>query len=180
MVIVREARPQDARGIARVHIDSWRTTYRGVVPADYLDRLSVDDRARRWRQNLAQPGDKQCVFVAEDDRGEIVGFASGGPERSGDPVYAGELYAIYLLQERQRQGIGRRLTRAVAERLSQYGMGSMLLWVLAANPSRRFYEAIGGQQLRTETIAIGGVTLDEVAYGWTDTTALVRSLADPA
>ena len=60
----------------------------------------------------------------------VVGFADGGPERGGDPVYCGELYAISILDTYQRQGIGRCLTQAVAERLLRAGFRSMLLWVL--------------------------------------------------
>src|SRR5262249_5639606 len=99
---------------------------------------------------------------------ELVGFASGGPERTEDPEYAGELSAIYLLESHQRRGIGRRLVQAVVERLAQAGLHSMIVWVLAENPSRRFYEALGGELVRQDKIEIGGVIYDKVAYGWRD------------
>ena len=50
----------------------------------------------------------------------------------------------------------------------QAGMPSMLIWVLAKNPSRAFYEALGGQRVYEKQIVIGGETLVEVAYGWRD------------
>ncbi len=87
----------------------------------------------------------------------------GGPERSGDPVYTGELYAIYLLEGWQRRGIGRRLTIEVVRQLTQQGLTSLLVWVLAENPSRRFYEALGGRQVREKLEMTGGVQLIEVA-----------------
>jgi len=65
------------------------------------------------------------------------------------------------------------LAQTVAERLARAGLHSMLVWVLADNPARHFYEALGGQQVRGQQITIGGVTLDEIAYGWTDTGRLV-------
>jgi GNAT superfamily N-acetyltransferase len=110
--------------------------------------------------------------VAEDESGEIVGFASGGPERSGDAAYGGELYAIYILLPYQQRGIGRRLSFAVVERLARAGIRSMLIWVLADNPARRFYEALGGREVDRKQVEIGGAVLDEVAYGWSDTGVL--------
>ena len=98
--------------------------------------------------------------------GEIVGFVHGGPERTGNPLYTGELYAIYLLAGYQRHGVGRQLTRAVANGLLQHGLSSLLVWVLANNPSRAFYEALGGQYVAEQEITIGTVRLREVAYGW--------------
>ena len=171
---VREARCADAAGVARVHVESWRTTYRGIVPDDFLAGLSVEQRERHWARVLCGAGGGEFVYVAEED-GQIVGFASGGPERSGDPIHKGELYAIYVLNTHQRRGLGRSLTRAVAERLARGGMRSMLVWVLAANPWRRFYEALGGRQVYVKPVEIGGITLDEVAYGWTDVTRLVEA-----
>ena len=96
-MLIREASPSDAAAIARVHVDSWRTTYAGIVPADYLANLSYTRREQFWRDILSTPTPSGCVYVAAQDTGEIVGFASGGPERSGNAIYRGELYAIYLL-----------------------------------------------------------------------------------
>lgn len=171
---IREAQVADARAIAEIHVAVWQTTYRGIVPGDYLAALSVDDRERRWAAILDDTSGRYCAFVAEDDGngGRIVGFADGGPRREGDPAYAGELYAIYILDDHQGQGIGRRLASAVAERLHMLGMPSMLIWALAANPACRFYEALGGLLVERKPIEIGGATLEEVAYGWPDTRPL--------
>lgn len=173
-MIIREATVNDAGGIARVHVDTWRTTYRGIVPDDYLGGLSYAQRQATWERGLGQQERGQCVYVAEDGSGQILGFANGGPERSGDPVYDGELYAIYILQPWQGHGIGRQLAMRVVQWLIDHGYVSMLVWVLARNPSRRFYEVLGGEYVRTQTIEIGGVQLDEVAYGWRDLRAAIR------
>lgn len=167
--MIREASASDAPGIARVHIDSWRATYRGVVPQTYLDSLDYDERAATWERVLSQFAATNAVHVAEDPRNGIVGFASGGPERSGDPAFRGELYAIYVLPEFQRKGLGARLTLAVVDHLARTGLNSMLVWVLADNHSaRKFYERLGGRRVRTQSIEVGGVSLEEVAYGWQD------------
>jgi GNAT superfamily N-acetyltransferase len=169
MFKIREACSADAPAIARVHVDSWRTTYRGIVPDDYLAKLSCERRTSICMQILSDPNCREFHFVAEGECGQIVGIASGGPERTGDPDYVGELYGIYLLVEHQRKGIGRQLVRAVVDRLAQAGLRSMLVWVLTDNASRGFYEALGGQLLRYGQIEIGGVVFEKVAYGWRDT-----------
>src|SRR5437868_8464923 len=146
-VHIRTANVHDAVAIARVHVESWRTTYAGIVPDDFLACLSYTQREQLWRQILTDSDTPGVVYVAEDDRGQVVGFGSGGPERSGNLVYTGELYAIYLLAPYQGQGIGRQLMRTLVHRLVQDGRTALLLWVLAANPARQFYDRLGGRPL---------------------------------
>jgi L-amino acid N-acyltransferase YncA len=172
---IREATIADVAAIARVHVESWRTTYKGLLPDDYLANLTYERREPLWREVLSKPAGHRLVYVAEGKAGNVVGFASGGPERSGDPVYAGEVYAIYLLEGWQRQGIGRQLTVTLVKRLIQQGFTSLLIWVMADNPSRRFYEALGGRQVRDRREMTGGVEVKDVAYGWLD----ARVLIDP-
>jgi len=161
---IRQASEADTTEIAHVQVDSWRTTYTGIVPEVHLVNLSYEQREAMWRINLADP--ERWVYVAENDEGKIVGFSSGGPERSGHLIYKGELYAIYLLADYQRKGIGTELARANARKLSQNHFNTMLVWVLAKNPFRRFYEALGGKELNQKEIVIGDTPLIEVAYGW--------------
>ncbi len=164
---IREATPEDAAGIARVHVESWRTTYPGIMPQEHLDALSVADREKSWREILTGSGPLRSLdYVAETDGGEIVGFVSGGAERAGDPDFGGEVYGLYLLQSQQGEGLGRRLVQTVARRLSQEGYRTLLIWVNARNPARGFYEALGGVHARTGQREIRGVTYDDAGYGW--------------
>lgn len=176
---IREATIADARGIAEVQVASWQTTYRGIMPESYLAGLSVEGRERSWARQIGEPEFATVVHVAEDGSSaapsRIVGFAAGGPRREGSPDYAGELYAIYLLADAQGHGLGRQLMHAVAERLVREGMTSMLVWVLEANPSRRFYEALGGVLLPEHlSFVAAGTPLVEVSYGWRDITRLTH------
>ena len=170
---IREAEPSDAKSIAKVHIQTWQTSYAGIVPNEYLSSLSYPAREAWWKQVLEANSPALCNFVAEDAEGGIVGFAHGGPERDGNRTYLGELYAIYVLQPFQRRGFGHSLFSAVTERMILDGFPSMLLWVLQDNrPACRFYEALGGKKVGEKTIEIGGANLIEVAYGWKDIAAL--------
>lgn len=177
-MIIRSAAPPDAEALARVHGETWRTAYRGIVPDAHLDRLasSYDKRVARWREGLTNPIPGTFVLVAEQE-GRVVAFATGGAERDGHPVYKGELWAVYVLAEFQRRGIGRRLTHAVATELQRRGFASMLVWVLRDNPSRAFYERLGGMPAGEKEIEIGGKKLVEVAYGWEDIGRLIGNTA---
>jgi ribosomal protein S18 acetylase RimI-like enzyme len=174
MITIRSARSEDAPGIAKVHVDSWRTTYAGIVPDAFLENLSYQRRTNLWDDILRDPDRRQFVYVSENEAREIVGFVAGGPDREHNPPYQAELYTIYILQEYQGQGIGRRLVRVCAEQLLRAGMTSMLLWVIAQNPARHFYEALGGRYVKSAPYEVGGATLEEVAYGWDDISVLVQ------
>ena len=172
-MLIRKALVYDAQAIAKVHIDSWRTAYASILSSEFLASLSYEQRQKMWNSILSSPNGQSFVYVAETPDHQVVGLASAGPRREEDPVYQGEIYALYLLHSYQRQGIGRELFKAAVTELNRRGMPSLLIWVLAANPARAFYEGLGGTYMREKEIEIGGQRLVEVAYGWKDTRFLI-------
>lgn len=169
MISIRAATEHDAGAIAHVHVQSWRTTYAGIVPEEYLATLNEAERELAWRDRLARD---IRVYIADLD-GQIVGFISGGVIREPVQTYDAELYAIYLLGQAQRQGIGTALLKELAKSLLGEGFTGMIVWVLEKNPSRHFYVRSSAQIVTTKDIQIGGVTLSEVSYGWPDLQAIV-------
>ena len=164
MVLVRAAKEQDASAIAHVHVQSWLTTYAGIVPDDYLASLNEAERVLLWRDWLTR--DIQ-VYVAEMD-GKVVGFIGGGKIREPLPGYDAELFAIYLLKRAQGCGLGTALLRKLAESLGAKGFKGMTVWVLERNPASNFYEKSGAKLVDSKEIEIGGVLLQEVAFAWPD------------
>ncbi len=160
---VRPARSLDAPALARVQVDSWRESYRGIIPQAYLDGLSYSAHERQWRRTLGARG---WGFLAVW-QGQIVGLASGGRCRSLKG-FSGELYVLYLLRGYQGRGIGRALFDAVHHELARRGHADTMVWVLADNPARGFYERLGGELAGEASCVIGGARLREVAYGWRD------------
>ncbi|HXA52139.1 MAG TPA: GNAT family N-acetyltransferase [Candidatus Acidoferrum sp.] len=165
---IRRAVLEDGPAIARVHVESWRTTYKGIFPESVLDQLSVPARTRFWNETLAKPPDRFVTLVACDEVGRLVGFVCGGAERSGELGCDGELQALYLLKGSQRQGLGTLLVRRFVHELRLVGFHSMAVWVLARNPSRRFYEVLGGKLITEQQIERSGESYVEIAYGWSD------------
>lgn len=168
---IRPAYPGDEADIARVSVTTWRATYGGIMPEAVLDGLSEDRRAESYGRLLAEDGER-CWYVAER-AGRIVGFVHAGPERSGDPDYTGEIYALYVLPPEQGQGTGRDLMRAAVRCLADRGHTSLLIWVATRNPARGFYAAMGGRPARTATLETSGadvqddpITVEETAYVW--------------
>jgi ribosomal protein S18 acetylase RimI-like enzyme len=107
--IIEKAQTGDAVGLARVHVDTWRTTYQGIVPQAHLDSLSYEKRQSSWCSAILNPKPKYHLWVAKDSDSSVIGFSDGGVNRDKSFPFEGEIYAIYLLKEFQRQGIGKRL-----------------------------------------------------------------------
>jgi GNAT superfamily N-acetyltransferase len=168
MASIRIAEMRDAAAIAHVHVQSWLSTYEGIVPKEYLASLNEVERVPLWQDWLTRD---ISVFVVEIE-GELVGFAGGGDIRESLETYDSELYTLYLLKEVQGRGLGKALLGAVAKALVQKGHTSMLVWVLEKNPAVRFYEKTGAEHLKSKQIEIGGISLSELALGWPDVTAL--------
>jgi ribosomal protein S18 acetylase RimI-like enzyme len=170
---VRRATVDDAEAIERIRVETWRATYRGLLPADLIDQLQPN--VERRRERLRSPPPSELNFVAEEDP-YVVGFAVAGPERTHDPEYSGEIYAIYVLPGSHRKGHGRALVGACARELATRGMTSLLIWVLRENQvGRGFYERIGGMPVREKPLEEfpGAEEHVEIGYGWKDTRALV-------
>lgn len=173
---IREAHLGDCAGIAHVQVDSYQTAYAGILPPEYLAHFSYEEQEQDWRDLLS--ADRHALlYVAENDSGEIVGYALARAHGDQDTDYDSELAALHVRRTFQRQGIGTRLIAAVAERLKQQGCRSLMLWVLDKNPARSFYERLGGQRFGEKPWRIEELGLDtiEVAYGWPDITRLLRS-----
>ncbi|HEU5191225.1 MAG TPA: GNAT family N-acetyltransferase, partial [Methylomirabilota bacterium] len=130
-MLVRPATLDDTRGIATVHVRGWRAAYGGILPRDFLDKLSVDEREARWRRNLGET--TALTFVAEE-AGAVIGWASVGGCRDEDAIpELGELWAIYVEPGRWRSGVGRALWDWGRGRLVERGAREVVVWVLEAN-----------------------------------------------
>ena len=167
---IHRAQPADAPHIAHVQVESWRTTYAGIVPDSFLAAMDKQGRAESWEPQLADPA--MLIFVAEDNSG-IFGFIGGGPIRDAVDDYDAELYAIYLLKDHQQQGAGRALTITLAASLRAQGFKSMAVWALEENPAVNFYKRLGAVPVVTRSIHIGGKDLPDLALGWTSLSSLL-------
>ena len=148
-----------------------------MIPDAYLAAMNVDESAALWERILTAGASRTSVYVG-DDGGEVVGFASG--LMLAEPKFGldAELSAIYVRQDRQRMGTGRRLAAAVVDAQRAHGATGLLTWVIAGNkPARAFYETLGAELLVEQPFQWDGMDLVEAGYGWHDLPALAAACA---
>lgn len=177
--VLRRATVRDAAAIAAVRVDSWRATYRGMIPDTYLDGMRVEDSTALWTRILSAPANNTtAVFVAEADA-EVVGFAAGMLLSEDKFGLNAELTAIYLKPAAQRAGLGRRLVALVADAYREQGASGLLVWVIAGNQAaRKFYEQLGAELLVEQPFTWDGLDLLEAGYGWRDLPTLASACSE--
>ncbi len=162
---IRSAGSGDLLALAAVRRESWWSTYRDIVPEAEL--RGMDDRRTAQRMSSALGVPMHGILVVEDDR-RPLGYAWLGPHRHGVGHHRGEILELYLHPSAQGRGLGRQLLVSSIWWLVDRGLHPVMVWVLAANPARHFYEACGGVRAGQGPVRIGGITLPRVAYSWRD------------
>jgi GNAT superfamily N-acetyltransferase len=165
---VRPATPSDVPSIARLHVDSWRSLYREVLPDPVLDNLSYADRERQWMRLIAGGDTGPFVYVADHPRDRVVGLMAGTTEPSSNPAYPGEVYVVYVDERYAESDIGRDMMQLAARMMSENGLPGMLAWAIAGSPIEEFYRSLHGQPVSTRNRSYGDATIEEIAFGWSD------------
>lgn len=162
---MRRAAARDAGACALTHVLSWRAGYRGILPDEYLDSLTVDDRLPWWERQLGGTGEADVeVFVAEDGDGEVRGFASVATSDAEAGV--GVLAQLYVDPAVWGTGLARSLLTAATERLKARSFRHATLDVARDNGrARRFYEREGWRATGDETVDVfWGVEMVAAVY----------------
>jgi GNAT superfamily N-acetyltransferase len=151
-VTVRQARVGDAEEMARVNVQSWRETYRGVMADHVLDDPELPSaRERFWTTILSDERYRaNRVAVAERD-GEVIGIAMAGPPQGSESQWGTHLYVLYVVAAEYGTGAGAALLDAVVG-----PHDSAALWVADPNPrAQAFYRKHGFAADGTETVDDG-------------------------
>lgn len=157
---IRYINPSDNREeISRIYENSWRYTYKGIIPQDYLNDIPEG----RWVKNFEIPGWSTMVCV---ENGEYIGTSSFCKSRFEQYPDSGEVISIYFLPEFMGKGYGSKLLETVMGELKNQGFTEVFLWVLEENNiARRFYEKYGFKcSYDYLDDNIGGKDLREVRY----------------
>jgi L-amino acid N-acyltransferase YncA len=163
---IRDAKLEDASGIAKIHVETWQCAYKGQIPDSYLQSLSVEKRTERWKDILSNPKDNSHTLVAVED-GQVLGFCSVSHCRDEDmPSEVGELWAIYVDANKMGKGVGTALMGKGIEYLIEQGYKKATLWVLTSNEkTRKWYESKGWKvEGKTKTEKSRGFDIEETRY----------------
>lgn len=112
-VLIRRAVKEDAMALATVRVIGWHQSYAGLMPAELLSKLSIEADRQRVERAFADPENKALRFVAEQHK-NVIGMGVCGRLRAGDVAGRGEVYALYLLDEAKRKGLGRAMMQKMA------------------------------------------------------------------
>ena len=170
---IRQATQSDIPDIAEIHVAGWQGAYGGIVDQDYIDSKTVENRIETWA-SIFQKNESDILLAQLD--GESVGFISYGSLRTPPagmskirPLYSSEIYALYLIPNFYRQGVGTALIQEAVMQLKIKKHQSMCLWVLKDNKRGcSFYEAVGGQRVGKKVLEMGRTNVKEVCYAWRD------------
>jgi ribosomal protein S18 acetylase RimI-like enzyme len=173
-ITIRNARLGDAGPIARLDVETWQATYAGILGTPYLAKLSPARRETGWSNVIRR--EPRDVLVATAPEGEVVGFGSCGACR-GEPNFTAEIFTLYVAPDWQNQGVGRQLLLAMFRRLVVKGHRSVVIWVLRENPSRFFYQRLGGKEVRRKLLPFNGMQVPATGYGWPDLEGFLATIA---
>lgn len=181
MIEIRKATPADAVAIAAIHVAVWRSAYASILPDTYLSRMSVTRHASHYGAGIRSGAGVLVATVSAEDlppdsNSRVVGFATAGPSRGGGRTLAeGEVETLYVLDDWRDRGIGRSLIRAAGEHLRGIGCRSAFLWVLRDNPSRWFYQRMGGRVVMEMEILVASQPVVQTAFVWDPIDRLLTS-----
>jgi GNAT superfamily N-acetyltransferase len=159
--------PEDAPAIAALHVDSWRTAYRGLVPDEFLAGPVVADRLELWEARMSVPDDARFVVKAVDLDNVLVGFTC--VLRDADPVWGPLLDNLHVTPALKGRGIGALLLRASRAWSAAVAPGKpMHLWVLEGNTqARHFYDREGGEIVGRQIQELtAGIHVPALRYVW--------------
>jgi ribosomal protein S18 acetylase RimI-like enzyme len=136
---VRRAEPADAQSMARVHVDTWRETYRGLMSEAVLDDSALLSwRERFWAAALTDPRYNENTTAVASCEGKLIGIAMSGPSHD-DADEPQQLYLLYTYAAFHGSGVGTALLNAVID-----STAPAALWVADPNPrAQAFYRKNG-------------------------------------
>ena len=139
MLKIRLARKKEAYDIATINVLGWKTTYRGLLPDELLDNLSVTEKRIENFTNAIL--NCPIFFVAENEAG-IIGYLNGGKPRTTEFPYPYEIYGFYIHPDFQRKGVGTALINTFKEKIK--GKSFCVCLLKGNKKALNFYQKMGG------------------------------------
>ena len=158
---VRKAKVDDAYWICFVNVHTWYTTYKWLMPEFILKKRikTIDEKAEKVRENIAN-GENYLV-VENTETSKIIWMSIYWPSRNEKYSQSGEIYALYILKDYQKLGIGKKLFLAWISELVNLWFNSMIINVLEWNNAINFYKKYGWKIILEKYDKCGKVMIKE-------------------
>lgn len=173
IITIRQAFKSDSDQIAQLHALSWKETYRNILPDNYLDNNLEDERKKYWSAKMTSLTPNDFVLLALSVSGEVIGFIAvlDKPEKEFESF----IDNLHVRTDLKGLGVGKKLMKAAAQKISTTGKNSAYLWVLRGNEKAEgFYKAIGGRPADVSLAHLGDADVWQTRFIWTDLHELLR------
>lgn len=164
--------------VANLHINSWRTTYRGMLPDDFLEKAVEVERYNFWKQRLELPSQDQLVLLAEEDDNTYLGFIC--IRLNADKQWGTMIDNLHVATNEKGKGIGTQLMEeATTWILDQAPNDGVWLWAYEQNkPARCYYEGLLGREVETCMLpSTAGNSVSSIRYAWESPQQLLDIIA---
>lgn len=163
MLGFRYADKSDSYILAYIHVNSWRSAYKGIIPDEILDNMDMEKRKAYFDRVIENKSENNVIAFKDN---EVTGYMTFGHCRDDDKDSSfGEIRGIYLLPEFWHQGIGSKLINWGINVLNDMGYKNICLWVLEENlQAREFYKKQGFIYDGTSKEIIIGKPVIELRY----------------
>jgi len=164
-ITIRKVSVEETDEFVECHIKCWQAAYKGIMPDDFLNSMPSNHEkiAELFRQGINEScGYEYCCVIYN---GKMIGKLGFSKCLDDDKTGAGEIHAIYLLDDYWDKGYGRQLMEFAMENLKEMGFREIVIWLLDENSrARRFYEKFGFEADGTTKEIDLSETLIEIRY----------------
>lgn len=166
-IVIEKMKEEDIEQVAKILIDSWKIAYKDIIDKSFLQNLSLREKIEKLKEEYRTG---THIIARNKETNEILGITRFGKrldELDRFIKYDGEIYALYVKPGLLRKKIGSKLLLYAKESLKEQGKHKIIIWCLKENePSRKFYESMGGILLGEKICNIGGKDYPLVGYGY--------------
>jgi len=143
-IYIRRATPEDAYNIKKIHVETYKKSYRGIVPNEYLNNMPLDDDVIERTKKYLETAECWLAFI----QNESVGFAYVSDIENK----TFEINALYIHPDFQKQGIGSHFVDFLCQNKKAKGCLKCILWTMKFGPALPFYEKLDFKRTNEEKI----------------------------
>lgn len=160
---VEKSKKEDCKSIAEFVTRTWNETYRGIVNDEFLDNLENTEEKRYINaiNNFDEKSNMQYIIKKDN---KIIAYLKLSKIKDDEYKEYIELQSLYVLQEYQKNGIGKELIQKAFNEAKKAGYKKMIIGCLEGNKSNGFYKKMGGKFIKKRKFKLPNQTLYENVY----------------